>query len=272
MQFDMKLPTGLPIGTMIYMVDGAKHDGKDVTRCSTRGIVTINDAASYSWVLCDTESFQPFESFWKHSLLGEAMATYADDSVDDRSRRSEGSDWTIDFTPPAFDNEQCVELFRRLPLEVGYKSTFTVIPILTGNKLPLGIEVPSKETITVPAGTFECYKLVLNIGQTFWISNDEHRYLVRFVAGGVTADLTKVWQAEPEQTETSGATIFRSRCRPVGSPTTPLSRSEPNETDYVLLDPHAECGVAIRDPAEVDARAKRSRARPRSGPSRSSAK
>ena len=36
-QFDMKMPTGLPIGTMIYMVDAAKHDGKDVTRCSTRG-------------------------------------------------------------------------------------------------------------------------------------------------------------------------------------------------------------------------------------------
>ena len=40
LQLNMKLPTGLDIGTMIYMVDAAKHDGKDVTRCSTRGLVT----------------------------------------------------------------------------------------------------------------------------------------------------------------------------------------------------------------------------------------
>ena len=58
MQLNMKLPSGLDIGTMIYMVDDAERDGKAVTRCSTRGVVTINGASSYSWVLCETESFQ----------------------------------------------------------------------------------------------------------------------------------------------------------------------------------------------------------------------
>ena len=91
MQLNMKLPTGLDIGTMIYMVDGAKHDGKDVTRCSTRGLVTVNGAASYSEVLCETDSFQPIESFWKHSLLGEASAKYSDSSVIVERRRQRQS-------------------------------------------------------------------------------------------------------------------------------------------------------------------------------------
>src|SRR3989304_4191877 len=67
MQLNMKLPTGVDIGTMIYMVDGAEHDGTEVLRCSTRGLVTVSDANSYSEVFCEPESFQPIKSFWKHS-------------------------------------------------------------------------------------------------------------------------------------------------------------------------------------------------------------
>ena len=202
MQLNMTLPTGLPIGTMIYMVDAAKHDGHDVTRCSTRGMVTINNASSYSWVLCESENFQPLESFWKHSLLGEARAEYGETSV---KIDAVGKDkpFTIAFEPPVFDNEECVELFRRLPLAVGYKTTLTVITSLGGSQIKIPISVPATESITVPAGTFECYKLELGlVNQTFWISNDEHRYVVRFAAGGVSADLAKVWQAEPDKGET----------------------------------------------------------------------
>ena len=247
LQLNMKLPTGLDIGTMIYMVDGAKHDGKDVTRCSTRGLVTINNASSYSWVLCEPESFKPYESVWKHTLLGEATAKYTDTSVTiNVAGRSDP--FTIDFTPPAFDNEQGFELFRRLPLEVGYKTSVTIVTSLGGNKLGLGLEVPEKETLTVPAGTFECYKLVLNIGQTFWVSDDEHRYVVRFAAGGVTADLAKVWQAEPGAGEKVSGGDF-SLTLPAGWLVyEPKSNDESQERELALLDPKAEASseLAVR--------------------------
>ncbi len=73
LQFNMKLATGLDIGTMIYMVDVVKHDGKDVWQCSTRGLV-LNGTNSYSEVLCDKESFAPIQSEWMHSQLGKANA------------------------------------------------------------------------------------------------------------------------------------------------------------------------------------------------------
>lgn len=201
LQLNMKLPTGVDIGTMIYMVDAAEHDGKEVLRCSTRGLVTVSDANSYSEVYCEPESFKPIKSLWKHSLLGEATAVYSDTSAVVTVAGKDES-FTLDFTPPAFDNEQGVELFRRLPLSVGYKSTLTIVTSLGGSKIKLPVSVPKTETITVPFGTFECYKLELSVvGQTFWISTDEHRYVVRFAAGGVTADLTKVWQANAEPDE-----------------------------------------------------------------------
>ena len=198
--------------------------------------MTINDASSYSWVLCETESFTPISSFWKHTLLGEASATYGDGAVEIKIV-GRTDPINIDFTPPAFDNEQGIELFRRLPLAVGYKASIMVISTLTGAKVDLGCEVPEKESITVPAGTFECYKLVLSIGQTFWISADEHRYLVRFAAGGVSADLTRVWQAEPGPSIIDGKSF--SLTLPAGwlSYAPPSNPDNDQKTRIFLLDP-----------------------------------
>ncbi len=237
MQLVMSLPTGLNIGTMIYMVDDAEREGKPITHCSTRGLVTINNASSYSWVLCETENFKPYESSWKHTLLGEATAKYSDTSAT-ISVVGKKDPFTLDFTPPAFDNEQACELFRRLPLEVGFKSTITIITSLGGTVLPLGVEVTQKETLTVPAGTFECYELALNIGQTFWISTDEHRYVVRFAAGGVTADLTKVWQTEPGKGESVSGDSFV-LALPSGWMTYEEKQDEPGRYAIALLDPTA---------------------------------
>ena len=191
LQLNMKLPGGMDVGTMIYMVDAVKHDGQDVTQCSTRGLVTVNGAASFSKVLCNAETFAPISSYWMHTLLGTAEATYASDSVSITMKGRDKAS-TIDFKPPVFDNEQAAQLFRRLPLEVGYKTTIPIIPTLTGTKINLGVEVTAKEKLEVPAGTFEAYKLALNIGQTFWISADEHRYIVKFAAGGVEAQLAEI--------------------------------------------------------------------------------
>ena len=124
-------------------------------------------------------------------MLGFAEAIYSDDSV---RIKTEGKDEpsVIKFTPPVFDDEQAMQLFRRLPLKVGYKTTINVVSSLGGGEVKLGVEVPDMETIETPTGKYECYKVVLSIGQTFWISNDEHRYLTRFSAGGVTAELAQI--------------------------------------------------------------------------------
>ena len=176
-------------------------------------------------------------SYWKHTILGEAIATYADSSVKIEVVGKD-RDFTIDFTPPVFDNEQCVQLFRRLPLAEGFKTEFNVVTSLGGSKLTLGIEVPEKETLTVPAGTFDCFKVVLNIGQTFWISADEHRYVVRFAAGGINADLVKVWQATPG-TNQSVATNEFALSIPSGWLSYEPTRKESDRVEIFLLDPRA---------------------------------
>jgi hypothetical protein len=103
----------------------------------------------------------------------------------------------IPFDGPVYDNEEGYHLFRRLPLAPGYKSSVPVFSSLGGNKVPLTVEVTGTETVTVPAGTFPCYKLELNIGQTFWISTNALRDIVKIEAGGVILELTGVRRRAP---------------------------------------------------------------------------
>jgi hypothetical protein len=179
-------------------------------------------------------------------LLGEANAVYGDTSVE---IKVVGKDkpFTLDFTPPAFDNEQCAELFRRLPLAVGYKTTLTVVTSLGGSKIELPINVTAKESITVPAGTFECYKLELDVvKQTFWISADEHRYIVRFAAGGISAELAKITHAEPGTLESINGESF-SLTLPAGwlSYAPANSFKKDKSSRVYLLDPRADARAEV---------------------------
>ena len=198
MHFTMKMVNGMEIGTEVSSIHATELNGKPVWRCSNRVFVTLNGANSFSEAFCDKETFAPLQSYWIHSMLGTADATYAEgESTIDITGREEPL--VLDFTVPGYDNEQGIQLFRRWPLEVGMKTTMTIVATLTGAVLPLEIDVTEKETITTAMGTFDCFKMELNIGQTFWISDDANRYLVRFEAGGVTVDLTRVEQRKLDE-------------------------------------------------------------------------
>jgi hypothetical protein len=246
LQLDMKLPTGVEIGTMIYTVSAEQDAGKPVWHCSSRGLVTMNDAVSASSVICDKESFAPIRSHWKHSLLGEADAVYKQDEVEIKlSNKPEPI--KIEFEPPVFDNEQAVELFRRLPIAVGYKATVPIVTSLGGNKIEIPVSVPEIETLEVPAGSFKCYKIELGlVAQTFWVSTDEHRYVVRFAAGVVTADLTKIDQpkaAESEQVRGENYSLTLPASWNAYQPDETSKKQEGVET--FLLDPQADARAQI---------------------------
>jgi hypothetical protein len=94
---------------------------------------------------------------------------------------------------PALDPEESVFTIRRLPLAVGYKTT---IPVTSGIPLasPMELSVTAIETVQVPAGKFNCYKVSFaKAGQTLWIGVDGAKPLVKLEAGDVDAELVKVW-------------------------------------------------------------------------------
>lgn len=191
LQMTLTLPAGLDIGTMELRADLVEVDGRKLWRVGRR---MGGNGDMISSVDADPETFHPISSYWKHTLLGEASAVFKPGEVEVR-RQGVAEPLMIRPDKTVFDNEEVMHMMRRLPLEIGYKTTLPLITTLGGGAIiGIGLEVPKKETIETPAGTFECFKVALDIGQFFWISDDEHRYLVKFDAGGANAHLASITQ------------------------------------------------------------------------------
>jgi tetratricopeptide (TPR) repeat protein len=194
----MKLPTGLELGTVIWSVGLAEVGGRRVWRIQNRQhAMTGRGLEAISRVDADTETLRPITSFFRHSLLGEAEGKY---EAKQANIKIKGKDTiqTVELNGPAYDNEQAIYLMRRLPLEVGYRTIIPICSLFGGGLVNIGLEVTNRETVEVEAGKFECFKAELDIvGQIFWFSTDPHRYLVKFAAGGVVAELTKIARRDP---------------------------------------------------------------------------
>jgi hypothetical protein len=196
LQLDIALLAGVDIGTAEYRADFIQQSsGRKIWRVGCR---LLAGSQSVSSVDADAETFRPISSHWNHSLLGEVWATYRANEVEiKRVGSSESS--IIQLDGPVFDNEEAVYAIRRLPLQVGYKTTLPIISPLGGSGLlQIGLEVVGKETVEVPAGKFDCFKVHLSlVNQNFWFSADAHRYIVKFEAGPAIAQLTSITQRRP---------------------------------------------------------------------------
>jgi Protein of unknown function (DUF3108)/Tetratricopeptide repeat len=193
LQLNISMATGMDIGTAEYRADLVQQaNGRRIWRVGCR---MLAGAQSVSSVDVDSQTFRPLSSRWKHGLFGEAVATYDGDIVHiQRAGKTEPETDNTDGI--VYDNEEAMHTMRRLPLQVGYKVTLPVFSTLGGGtKISVPLEVTGKETVTVPAGTFGCFRVHLGmVNQTFWFSDDAHRYVVKFEAGPIVAQLTSVSQ------------------------------------------------------------------------------
>jgi tetratricopeptide (TPR) repeat protein len=200
LQLGIKLGGGMQIGAFVWSVASAKLDGKDVWLMKThRFILAGGDNKGISMVWADKKTFDPIKSIFRHNLMGNTEAEYADCEVAVTTyNNGKTSTRTEKLGEIYYDNEQGVELFRRLPLAEGYKVTAPIYVPFGGGRVDIPLEVTGKEMVEAPAGKFECYKLHLGlVNQTFWISTDANRYLVKFEGGGVTGELEQIGLNKP---------------------------------------------------------------------------
>ena len=233
-QLTLTLDSGLVIGTMEMRADLVESGGGKAWRVGRR---MHGGGEMLSSVDVEPETFKPLTSYWKHTLLGEASAVFKTGEVE--ITRAAKDPLTVRPDKSVYDNEEFMHMMRRLPLQVGYKTTIPTITTLGGGTvIPVGLEVTAKETIKVPAGKFDCVKVPLSISQTFWISDDAHRYLVKFEGGGATGSLASISQRKP------GAAV------PFRDDTLGVSLTAP--ADWVFFRPQSRGGkretIALVDP------------------------
>jgi hypothetical protein len=191
MRYDIRFPSGFRIGVGTYTVHADETNGRKIWRLSSHIFAGVQQL---SQVEAEADSMKPIHSRWKHTLIGDSETSYSPGHAIVKLKEKEKAK-EIDLTGVVYDNEEAVQLFRRLPLTTNYSTTITVLSGLSGGTIvPFKTEVAGVEKVEVPAGTFECYRLELSIKQTFWVSTDAHRYIIKFEAGGAIAELVNVSQ------------------------------------------------------------------------------
>ena len=192
LQLDIKFPTGFKIGTACYGVNAGETNGQKIWRLRSQ---LYAGSQQSSRVEVEADSFKPVHCRWRIDVIGVADVTYSGAMAKLRTFPKDESR-EIDLGGVAYDNEEVIQLMRRLPLADGYKTLLRVFTGLGGgNIISLEAKVTGEEKVEVPAGTFDCCKVELGtVNQTFWYSTDAHHYLVKFEGGGVVGVLASVTQ------------------------------------------------------------------------------
>jgi hypothetical protein len=193
LHYAIKLGGGLEIGALIYSAEQATLDGKKMWRFRERAAAAGRQVASR--VDADFDTLMPITSSWTISGAGTKQCRYERGKVIVKSIAAgkETTD-TINVSPAPYDNEEGLFVFRCLPMAEKYKTQVPIFTSFGATGISIGFEVQGKDTVEVPAGKFKCLKVLLPtpINQTFWFSDDEHRYPVKIEANGVVMPLVKV--------------------------------------------------------------------------------
>lgn len=206
LQYDIKLPTGKVLGRLYQMAESAVVDGVDAWKLEQRKFFfSASDSFGVSRVWVDRHTQRPIHSTFRNGVIGAANAVYGPDGAEITGGET---DLHIDSDQEIYDNEQGTHLMRMLPLALGYKTRISFLPTWTGTVIDVGLEVTGIESCQVPVGTFDCFVVGLDVGQTLWISTGPERRVVKLEAGGAIIELSKIGQAQSETLKPFGLKDF----------------------------------------------------------------
>jgi hypothetical protein len=209
---ELRLAGGQMIGLVGTRIVEAQRDDMETWQMFVRTFIIggLNQGASFVEVSRSTN--RPLRARMLHTLIGHSETRYEAEQIVIRKlpptvETPEEQTVPLDSAHQlAVANDQCYYLFRQLPLTVGYQAMLPIRDGMSGGSpINVKLEVPKKETLEVPFGKFDCFRVELNIGQTFWIADTPQRHLVKFDAGGATGVLVHVLDDAPQVVRDTGS-------------------------------------------------------------------
>lgn len=206
MRLRLVTPSGMEIGETVYKVTTFEQDGQKLDRVESWLTVSSANMNQYTAVEAEHDSFAPLRGMTINNA-GEFISVYEPGRVT-LTTVNKGNEKTQVIETPGlvFDNEQAMYLIRRLPFG-GDRSLFNfeIFPPQSSAVSTCRIKVLDIEDVTVPLGTFECYKLRLNVvhdgmnalEHKLWITTDDSRTLVKYDAGQAVMELTELEVLDP---------------------------------------------------------------------------
>ena len=103
---------------------------------------------------------------WRELAGTHYEAIYGPAEITITTTASDGQVAVKTLKPPAdgLDNDQTLQVQRALPLAGGYATRYTDVVPTSGLTVPVTLRVTGVETVTVPAGTFPTWRVVMDFG------------------------------------------------------------------------------------------------------------
>ncbi len=199
LQMAVKLRSGQQAGTQFHRIESVQESGETFWKLWTvDGNVGITQ---HTTVLMDAADFSPATSIQDSGSYGVFTALFSPQQVEFvTARRNSNTKKQFPVDRPVYDYAQLAHLMRCLPLREGFQAGILIAVSEKASLWDGKITVVAREKVTVPAGTFDCYRTALEfVGQTYtyWISADAHSYIVKEnLAGLNTLELTSIATVE----------------------------------------------------------------------------
>jgi hypothetical protein len=240
LELRLRLPAGMTIGTQVYTVE--RGPGESLI------VQTKNYIGGAQWVTrveTDRQTMRPKSSVFAHPQLGEFQTTYEPKRA--LIAHNGQPPKTMEVEEPVYDNEEAIQLLRRLPLAVGMKFPVRVLSPAGGGVMPLRAEVLAIEDVTVPAGKFHAFKVQFApLNQNFWIAQDAPRHFVKFEVGSIFAELVGARRTDSiEPVNYTDAKFGVSFSAPPNWSVQPSEVPGKEEQNLVLLDPEVQGYAAV---------------------------
>jgi len=196
--YDIQDQEGTSIGDGSFGTTKDELDGTAVWIISTATNVP-GSVEEESKVYTDAETLSPirYETTMTVSKgTYEITAVYGEDEVQIDAETPDGPQSLTRPKPDnAYDNDQLLMLGRALPLEEDYSAEFNLVIPKSANKTPTSVKVVGRETVTVPAGEFDCWKVQYGFGgvsQSAWYAVEGSKPMVKYDNGTTVYLLTDI--------------------------------------------------------------------------------
>jgi hypothetical protein len=142
-----------------------------------------------SAVLVDAGTLKPASVRRERVIDGETEAIEgaydAEAEVLTITELSDGDDRTVPLRLEGdyYDNESSLFLWRTIDFADGYEASYRAVIAAQNTQHTVNLFVRGKEQVTVPAGTFECWRLEIEASgrrQTAWFADTPERPLVKY--------------------------------------------------------------------------------------------
>ncbi|GMU39895.1 MAG: hypothetical protein AMXMBFR23_07610 [Chloroflexota bacterium] len=177
-------------------VEASAPDGQTPATDTARVVVdaaTLRPVEGSREVMRRTESgsLQPESYTWTYGLDDEGNVTMT--SV--RTIGEETRERTLRIRDHYYDNESSLWLWRALAFEEGFNQNYVSANPVEQSQQTVNLQVPQRETITVPAGEFEAWRLIFRNGRavrTAWVNAEAPHQVLRWDNSDIVFELTNI--------------------------------------------------------------------------------